>query len=151
MPNTALSPLADLDITEALAPADIEWAHQHISQSYWASGMPRQTFARAVANSLCFVARRKGVPIGFARVVTDRASFAYLCDVIVHDAHRGQGVGKALVTHLLAHPDLQGLRRICLMTRDAHTLYTRFGFEPMPDPTRYLQRHNPHVYDKAMD
>lgn len=78
--------------------------------------------------------------VGFARIITDFASYAYLCDVFILESHRGQGLSKWLMEFIIAHPDLKGLRRFCLMTRDAHGLYAQFGFAPMPDPSRYMER-----------
>ena len=118
-------------------------------ESYWAGGIPRATVAKAMEHSLCFGLYRDGVQVGFARVVTDRATFAYLCDVFVDAAARGEGLGEWMVSCVLEHPELQGLRRICLMTRDAQGLYERFGFRPMPDPARYLEIHRPGVYGDA--
>ena len=114
--------------------------------SYWAAGIPPHTVDRAIEHSLCFGLYRDGRQEGFARVVTDRATFAYLCDVYVEHEARGAGLGEWLVACVLEHPELQGLRRVCLMTRDAHGLYERFGFRPMPDPARYLEIHSPDVY-----
>jgi GNAT superfamily N-acetyltransferase len=125
------------DDPERLNPATI---HRFIAgESYWAPGIPEGTLARAMANSLCFGMYRAGDQVGFARAVTDRATFAYLCDVFVDAAHRGAGLGRWMVECVLAHPDLQGLRRIALVTRDAHGLYRPFGFKPMPDPARYME------------
>ena len=115
-------------------------------ESYWAAGVPEAVLARAFAHSLCFGLYKGEQQVGFARVVTDRATYGYLCDVFVDGGERGAGLGKWLVECVLAHPDLQGLRRIALMTRDAHELYKRYGFKPMPDPTRFLEIHNPDVY-----
>ena len=118
-------------------------------ESYWAAGIPRGVMDKAIDHSLCFGVYRGAEQLGFARVVTDRATFGYLCDVFVDPAHRAAGLGKWLVECVLAHPDLQGLRRLSLMTRDAHTLYQRFGFKPMADATRYLEIHRPDVYRSA--
>ena len=119
---------------------DAAAVHRFISgESYWAPGISEAIMARAMANSMCFGVYRDERQVGFARVVTDKATFAYLCDVFVDSAHRGNGLGKWLVHCVLDHPDLQGLRRIALMTRDAHDLYRRFGFKPMPDAARYLE------------
>ena len=129
---------------------DIAAIHRFISgESYWAAGISVNLLTRAVANSLCFGLYRDGAQAGFARVVTDRATFGYLCDVYVEREHRGSGLGKWLVACVLEHPDLQGLRRIALMTRDAHDLYTPFGFRTMPESTRYLEIHRPDVYRTA--
>jgi GNAT superfamily N-acetyltransferase len=118
-------------------------------ESYWAMGIPQGMMDKAIDNSLCFGLYRGDAQLGFARVVTDRATFGYLCDVFVESAHRGAGLGKWLVSCLLSHPDLQGLRRLSLMTRDAHELYTAHGFRPMPDAARYLEIHRPDAYSTA--
>ena len=115
-------------------------------ESYWAAGIPQGVMDKAIDNSLCFGLYRGDEQLGFARVVTDRATFGYLCDVFVETAHRGAGLGKWLVSCVLSHADLQGLRRLSLMTRDAHELYAPHGFRPMHDPTRYLEIHRPDVY-----
>lgn len=108
-------------------------------ESYWAPGIPRETVERAVANSLCFgIYAPGGEQAGFARVVTDRATFAYLCDVFVLRAHRGAHLGVWLVETVLAHPDLPGLRRWMLGTRDAHELYGRFGFQRILGDKRFM-------------
>ena len=119
---------------------DFATVHRFIAQeSYWAPGIPAEKLARAIENSLCFGVYRGTEQVGFARVVTDKATFAYLCDVFVDVRHRGARLGVWLVEFMLAHPDLQGLRRICLVTRDAQALYRRFGFDAMPDPGRYME------------
>ena len=126
---------------------DLDAIHGYLSrESYWAAGISRAVVARAIANSLCFGLYRAQRQVGFARVVTDRATYGYLCDVFVDAAERGAGLGKWLVECVLAHPDLQGLRRLSLMTRDAQSLYAAYGFKPMPDATRYLEIHRPEVY-----
>jgi GNAT superfamily N-acetyltransferase len=118
-------------------------------ESYWAAGIPPSVMDKAIDHSLCFGVYHGDAQVGFARVVTDRATFGYLCDVFIETAHRGAGLGKWLVACVVAHPDLQGLRRLSLMTRDAHTLYERNGFRPMPDPARYLEIHRPDAYTTA--
>ena len=129
---------------------DVEVVHAFLAgRSYWAAGIPAETLARALANSLCFGVYRGPRQVGFARVVTDRATFGYLCDVYVEESARGTGLGEWLVACVLEHPDLQGLRRLSLMTRDAHALYGRFGFKAMADPTRYMEIHRPNVYTPA--
>ena len=126
---------------------DLAPIHRFISrESYWAEGISESLLARAIAHSLCFGLYQGARQVGFARVVTDRATFGYLCDVFVDREHRGTGLGKWLVACVLEHPDLQGLRRIALMTRDAHDLYRPFGFRAMPEATRYLEIHRPDVY-----
>jgi len=115
-------------------------------EAYWSLGIGRDVFDRAVDHSLVASAYVGDEQVGFARVVTDRATFAWLCDVFVAPPARGQGIGTRLVAALVAHPDLQGLRRWGLRTRDAHALYERFGFTALAEPQRAMERHNPHVY-----
>jgi len=138
---------AAFEVSDDRSRLDIGAIHRFISrESYWAAGISENLLARAIANSLCFGLYRGQEQIGFARVVTDRSTFGYLCDVYVERAHRGAGLGKWLVACVLEHPDLKGLRRIALMTRDAHDLYTPFGFRSMAEATRYLEIHRPDVY-----
>ena len=107
--------------------------------SYWAKGVPRDVVDRAIDNSLCFGLYRDGAQVGFARVVSDRAAIAYLADVFVLEEHRGRGLGKRLIETVMAHPDLQGLRRFFLGTADAHSLYEQFGFRPLAEPDRMME------------
>jgi len=134
---------------------DLELIHRFLSEhSYWARGIPRDVVARSIANSLCFGVYALGndgpnparPQVGFARVATDRATFAYLADVFVLPEHRGHGLSKRLMEAVLAHPDLQGLRRWMLATADAHDLYRRYGFTALAKPDNFMQRHNPDVY-----
>jgi GNAT superfamily N-acetyltransferase len=118
---------------------DLDAIHAYLSRSFWAEGIPKETVAKAIANSLCFALFDGAEQIGFARVVTDRATFAYLCDVYVLEAYRGRGLGKWLIETVMAHPDLQGLRRFQLVTRDAHGLYSRHGFATPIDPDRHME------------
>ncbi len=120
--------------------------HAFLSQAYWSEGVPLSVVRKAFDHSLCFAALADDEQVGFARVVTDRATFAYLADVYVLPAHRGNGLSKRLVEAIGEHPDLQGLRRFMLATRDAHGLYTRFGFAPLAAPDRFMERHDPDVY-----
>src|SRR5262245_58630952 len=113
---------------------DVDLIHRVLAESYWARGIPREPVERAIRGSLCFGAYEGDRQVGFARAVTDLATFAYLADVYVVDSHRGRGIGKALVAAVLAHPSLQGLRRWMLATRDAHALYARHGFTPLAAP-----------------
>ena len=137
----------DLTVSDDRARIDRARVHRFISQeSYWAKGIPRETMDKAIDHSIVFGLYRAGEQLAFARVVSDRATFAYLCDVFVESAARGAGLGTWLVECVLAHPELQGLRRVSLMTKDAHGLYRKFGFEPMPDATRYLEVKRPNPY-----
>ncbi|MBB4041886.1 N-acetylglutamate synthase-like GNAT family acetyltransferase [Microvirga flocculans] len=135
-------------ISNSLSPAELEKAYRWISgESYWAKDLPRAFFERSVANSLCFALRdTAGELRGFARVVTDKATFAYLCDVFICPSIRGQGAGKALIGVIMEHPDLQDLRRWMLATRDAHGLYAQYGFSPLENPERLMQRLDHDVY-----
>ena len=136
-----------LRISTERADIDVDLVHRFLHEdAYWCRGVPRAVLETAIANSLCFSAFVDDRQIGFARVITDRATFAYLCDVFVSEAERGAGLGQWLVECVLAHPELQGLRRFCLMTKDAHALYRRFGFAPMGDATRYLEIHRADAY-----
>jgi len=113
-------------------------------QAYWALGVPRDVVERCIDNSICFGVYREAEQAGFARVVTDRAAIAYLADVFVVEAHRGRGLGTWLVEAVMAHPDLQGLRRFMLGTKDAHALYERFGFRPLEEPGRMMEIASPY-------
>ena len=118
---------------------DIDAVHAYLTRSFWAEGISRTLVAKAMAHSLCFGLFDGASQVGFARVVTDRATFAYLCDVYVLESHRGHGLGKWLIEAVMAHPDLQGLRRFQLVTRDAHGLYERHGFAAPDDPNRHME------------
>ena len=122
------------DISDDPDRLDVGLIHEFLAASYWAKGRSRETVERSIAHSLCFGVYHRGQQVGFARVVSDRAVFAYLMDVFVLPEHRGRGVGKSLIRAVLSHPDLQGLRLFALRTRDAHGLYAQFGFGPLPDP-----------------
>jgi GNAT superfamily N-acetyltransferase len=118
---------------------DIDAIHAFLSRSFWAEGISKELVALAIANSLCFGLFDGPTQVGFARVVTDRATFAYLCDVYVLESHRGRGLGKWLIDTVMAHRDLQGLRRFQLVTRDAHGLYARHGFAAPEYPERHME------------
>jgi GNAT superfamily N-acetyltransferase len=124
-----------------------EYIHDYLSnQSYWAKGIPLDTVKRAIEGSLCFGVFAGDKQIGFARMVTDTATFAYLADVFIDEAWRGRGLSKWLMEVIMAHPHLQGLRRIMLATRDAHELYRQYGFTEVDDPARLMQKLFPDVY-----
>ncbi len=127
---------------------DIALVHEFLAKSYWARGIPRETVARGIAHSIPFSVFLGERQVGFARAVTDRATFAYLADVFVVEDERGRGLAAWLVATVLSHPDLQGLRRWMLVTRDAHGLYRKFGFTAVADPTMLLTRHDPDVYTR---
>jgi GNAT superfamily N-acetyltransferase len=119
---------------------DLQVVHGYLSESYWAAGVPEEVVRRSIENSLCFGVYRGEEQAGFARVVTDSATFAYLADVFVLEEHRGRGIGKWLVEVILSHPELQGLRRWMLATRDAHDLYLRYAFTELARPGIFMER-----------
>lgn len=119
---------------------DVKAVHHYLStQSYWAKGIPIETVQKSIANSLCFGVYKDGKQAGFARWVTDSATFAYLCDVYIENEFRGLGLSKKLMSLMLFHPDLQGLRRYSLATLDAHGLYAQFGFKPISTPENLME------------
>jgi ribosomal protein S18 acetylase RimI-like enzyme len=126
---------------------DVEAIHAALSQVYWSAGIPRETVARALRGSLCFGLYAGERQIGLARVITDAATFAYLCDVYVLPEFRGRGLGKLLMRAVMEHPDLQGLRRFSLVTRDAHGLYRPFGFTEIKNPDRHMEIVRPDLYN----
>lgn len=136
----------DYIITTDSARFDVHAIHAFLTTSYWSPGVPLAIVERSIANSLCFGILKQGQQVGFARVITDKATFAYLADVYVLDGHRRQGLSKRLMTTILAHPDLQGLRRFLLATRDAHGLYRQFGFVELANPERMMTIHHPDIY-----
>lgn len=128
---------------------DLAMIHGYLTTSYWAAGIPLETVRRSIEGSLPFGLYNGDTQIGFARVITDYASFAYIGDVFVLEAHRGQGLARWLMEVIVAHPDLQGLRRWLLATRDAHGLYRKVGFTQLVAPERWMERHFPIVYNSA--
>ena len=152
MPNPAEPPPAPAGedalytISDDPGLLDLKGVHRYLAEeSYWARGIARETVERSVRHSLCFGVYHHGMPgrvaqAGFARVVSDHATFAYLADVFILPEHRGRGLSKRLIATILAHPQLQGLRRWALATRDAHGLYRQFGFEPLLKPENRMER-----------
>ena len=138
----------DITVSDDAARFDLDRAHRWIAEeSYWAQGIPLATFERACAGSLTIGAYDAGGGmVAMARVVTDRATFAWLCDVFVDEGQRGRGLGKRLMGYVLRHPDLQGLRRRHLATRDAHSLYAQFGFSPLSRPESWMEIRDQDVY-----
>lgn len=131
------------------AKLDLDVVHGFLAGAYWSEGIPRQTLERAIQNSLCFGVYVQGRQAGFARVITDRATYAYLCDVFIVEGHRGRGLGKRLLEAVMSHPDLQRLRRWSLLTRDAHGLYQKVGFVAPKLPQRYMEIVDPEVYQRS--
>lgn len=119
---------------------NIEVIHNFLAEeSYWSVGIPRSTVERAIQNSLCFGVYLRTDQVGFARIVTDRSTFALLADVFILRAHRGKGLSKWLMRCIVEHEDLQGLRRLLLLTSDAHGLYRQFGFKELGSPSRFME------------
>lgn len=129
---------------------DLDAMHAYLSQAYWCAGIPKETLARAVENSLCFGIYRGAQQIGFARVITDRATYAYLADVYVLEGYRNRGVATWLMECIMRHPHLHGLRRFSLVTRDAHELYKKFGFSQLRHPEQYMEIHKSEIYGKRI-
>jgi len=139
--------LSELEISSDKDKLDVAMVHAFLSQETpWAKGMPRETLERAIAGSLCFGGYVGGKQVAFARVVTDHATFAYLCDVFVLPEYRGNGYAHALLTQLFASESLQGLRRIMLATTDAHHVYRPHGFKALSNPALFMEVHDLDVY-----
>src|SRR5580693_2069761 len=128
---------------------DVDVIHRFLARSYWAEGIPRETVMRSIENSLCFGVYDNAHQIGFARVITDFATYAYVADVFILEPYRERGLGKELMASIMAHPDLQGLRRWSLATRDAHGLYTQFGFAALENPSRTMEIVDSEVYTRS--
>ena len=124
------------------AKLDINAIAEMLTRAYWAQGRTRDMIACYVQHSLVFGLYHEDKQIGLARIVSDYITFAWLCDVFIHEDHRGHGLGKWLMETVHAHPDLQGLRRWMLATRDAHGLYQQFGWTPLPNPERWMEKLN---------
>jgi len=129
---------------------DLAAIHQFLTNSYWATGIPMEIVQKAVEHSLCFGVYEGTAQVGFARVITDYTTFAYLADVFVLESHRGQGLSKWLVSCIISHPELQGLRRFMLATRDAHELYRNYaGFQNLSAPERWMEIARPNIYQQS--
>lgn len=128
-----------IEISTDRARMDVALIHDYLAhQSYWAKNIPRDVVARSIAHSLCFGAFDGDAQVGFARMITDYATFGYLADVFVLPPYRGHGIAKRIMAAVMSHPDLQGLRRWHLVTRDAHGLYAQYGFAPLDAPERHM-------------
>jgi GNAT superfamily N-acetyltransferase len=134
-------PAGDLRISTDPADLDLDWLHTALSErAYWALGRGRSVVERSIAGSLVYGAFASGRQVAFARVVTDEATFAWICDVFVDETARGHGVGKRLMAAIIDDPRLQGVKRMMLATSDAHGLYAQFGFEPLGEPEKWMVR-----------
>ena len=136
----------DYEINDDKSQLQLKAIHDMLKDTYWCKGIPEKTVALAIEGSLCFGIYKNKEQVGFARIITDKATFAYLCDVIIHEKHRGQNLSKKLMKVILNHPSLQGLRRICLATKDAHGLYEQFGFKVTETPQNWMEIKNNNIY-----
>lgn len=127
-------------ISDDVSRLDIDAICDFLSRAYWADKRPRRLIERSIKHSLNFGVYDGGRQIGFARVVTDHSTFAYLCDVFIHEEYRGHSLGKWMMECVMTHPDLQGLRRWSLATRDAHGLYQQFGFTELSNPSLWMEK-----------
>lgn len=140
----------EFTITDRSEDLDVEIIHNFLRESYWAKGIPRAIVDKSINNSLCFGLYHNSKQVGFGRVVSDQATFAYLSDVFVVHAYRGRGLGKWLVSCVLAHPELQGLRRWLLATFDAHGLYEKNGFVALRKPEWFMEINDPNIYQSGV-
>lgn len=136
-------------ISNDKAKLDIDAIHQYIGgESYWAQGIPFDVLKKAIDNSMCFGVYDNNKQIGFARMITDYSTFAYLADVYILESYRGKGLSKWLMEFIMNHPDMKGLRRYMLATKDAHGLYLQYGFKPVANPENIMEIRNPDIYKK---
>jgi GNAT superfamily N-acetyltransferase len=133
------------------AKLDVNGIHAFLTESYWAKGIPLDVVERSIRGSLCFGVYNADQQVGFARVISDFATYAYIGDVYITEAVRGKGLGKWLMECIMAHPDLQGLRRWGLVTLDAHGLYAQFGFVTPANPDRYMEIVRPEIYSNRKE
>ncbi|ANE52219.1 GNAT family N-acetyltransferase [Flavisolibacter tropicus] len=136
----------DYSITTDKEKIDVDYTHQFLTNSYWAEGISKPIIEKSIKGSLCFSVFHGEQQVGFARVISDEATFAYLADVFIDPNYRGKGLSRWLMEVIMNYPTLQGLRRFLLATRDAHGLYEKFGFEPISSITPWMQVHRPGIY-----
>jgi GNAT superfamily N-acetyltransferase len=139
--------LGEFTVSTEKARLDMDVIHGFLNTSYWATGRSRETIQRSIENSLPFGVYKGQQQVGFARVITDYATFAWIADVFILDSVRGLGLGKWLMEIIIGHPELQGFRRWVLATKDAHELYRRFGFTELRLPERWMERHDPNTQE----
>jgi GNAT superfamily N-acetyltransferase len=149
MPSTLETAHGAYTISDDPARLDVRAMHAYLRRSYWSEDIPLEVIERAIRGSLCIGAYESGgAQVGLARFVSDFATFCYVCDVYVLEEHRGNGLSKAMMELAVRHPKLQGLRRWNLVTRDAHGLYEQFGFKPLANAERYMERAFPDIYKR---
>ena len=134
-------------ITDDKSILQIEVIHRFLANSYWSKNIPVETVIQSIENSICFGVYVESKQVGFARVISDKATFAYLADVFILEAYRGNGLSKMLMKHIMNHASLQGLRRWLLATRDVHGLYAQYGFQPLEIPERWMEKQKKDVYE----
>ncbi|MBD2726726.1 GNAT family N-acetyltransferase [Nostoc sp. FACHB-892] len=139
----------EYSITTDVNQLDVNVIHQFLASSYWAKGLPLEVLQRSIQNSLIFGLYKGKQQIGFARLITDHATFAYVADVFVLEPFREQGLGKWLMETIISYPELQGLRRWLLATKDAHELYRRFGFTELNNSDSFMEKWSPDVYQQT--
>ncbi len=132
-----------ITLSDDKARLQVDLIHGWLASSYWSPGIDRALVERAIAGSHCLGAYRDGVQVGYARAITDHATFAWIADVWIDADQRGEGLGRRMVSWFIEHPEFQGIRRIALVTRDAHGVYQQIGFEPLARPERYMERVDP--------
>jgi GNAT superfamily N-acetyltransferase len=147
MPEPQTYQNGDYTISTDPARLDVAAVYAYLSRAYWAQGRPLDVVRRSLEHSLCFGVYHGDAQVGLARVITDFATFAYLCDVYILDEHQGHGLGKWLISVVTAHPDLRSLRRFLLATRDAHGLYRQYGFDELMAPERWMEKFQESVSD----
>jgi GNAT superfamily N-acetyltransferase len=139
----------DFEISTDPARVDVRMVHEFLTKSYWAKGIPIETVQRSIENSICFGAYHGRRQVGFARIISDLATFAYLADVFVLSSYRGRGLSRWLMECIVSHPDLRGLRRWMLATKDAHGLYAKFGFTAIGSPESWMEIQRHDVYSRS--
>lgn len=128
---------------------DLDFVHAFLTNCYWAKGVPRDVVRRSIENAMCFGVYHGTQQVGFARVISDQATYAYIGDVFIVESHCGRGLAKRLMKAIMEHTDLQGLRRWSLVTDDAHGLYRQFGFTALAKPEKYMELRDPYVYKRG--
>lgn len=140
--------MSDYTFSDDKEKMQIDVIHAMLTNSYWSKDISKEIVAKAVQNSLCYGVYKNDVQVGFARIITDEATFAYLCDVIIDEKHQHRGIGVALMKYIMQDSRLQGLRRFCLATRDAHRLYERFGFKVTSSPQTWMEIKDNDIYTR---
>lgn len=148
--NIITTTKGDFTISTDKSKLDLEVIHDYLAnQSYWSKNIPKERIRKSIANALCFGIYYKDNQIGYAKVVSDFSTMAYLGDVFVLEDYRGQGLSKWLMETIMSHPELTGLRRWILLTSDAHELYKKFGWQPIASPEKWMEIHRPDIFRES--